>query len=807
MKPVRTYNAPLVVLLCLSLGLTALASRARADGDDPPSRVARLAYAQGSVSFQPAGTDDWVTATRNRPLTTNDRIWSDRDGRLELQLDQSLLRASNNTGFSFLNLSDTVTQVQLTTGTLLIRVHRLDNGEIYEIDTPNLAFSVLRPGLYRINVNESGDATSIRIRDGEGEVTGGGSAYMVHANDSVIFSGMDRLNARFEAYGNPEDQFESWAAFRDRHNESSEALRYVSADVVGYEDLDDYGSWRRTPEDGYVWFPRPSVADWTPYHYGHWAYIAPWGYTWVDDEPWGFAPFHYGRWVFYEGSWGWVPVPPRAAGAVYVRPVYAPALVAWVGGPHFGISIEAGRENYSPGVNVAWFPLAPREVYLPSYSTTRQYIDNLNTSNTPVSVAVVNNFYNTTVVNNTVNVTSVKYLNETVRGAVTATTPQAFTTAQPVARHAVNVDPRDAMSAPARAFAPAVVPAKQAVLGSGRAVPKPPAALETRAVVAKAAPPPPAPSFERRQEAIRGNGGKPLSAAQARQLEPAAARVSAAVKMAPAAKAATPQPAPNGAPGGNIANGQPVRPPERPPSLNNAVQQPSVNPPVPAPVIHPNDIPVAPRPALPSSSNAALSQKQQQEQDALRTKQEQERLRVQQQQDQQHAKLQQQQADEVRRQQIDQQRQQQQLQQAKLQQQQADEARRQQIEQQHQQLERQQATLSQQQADEARRQQIAQQRQQLEQQQAKLQQQQADEAKRQQIEQQRQQQDQQRAKLQQQQADGARRQQVEQQHQQQTQQLQQKQAAEQKRLDEKQQQERQKQETSQPKGNRPPPKQ
>jgi len=174
--------------LCVATLLGSLAPRAKADDDDPPSRVARLAYAQGSVSFQPAGTEDWVTAGLNRPITTGDKLWSDSDSRSELQLDGSLIRLSSNTGFSFLNLSDHVTQIQLTAGTLLVRVRRLDESETYEIDTPNLAFSVLRPGLYRISVNEAGDSTAIRIRSGEGEVTGGGAAYTVHANDFVTFS-------------------------------------------------------------------------------------------------------------------------------------------------------------------------------------------------------------------------------------------------------------------------------------------------------------------------------------------------------------------------------------------------------------------------------------------------------------------------------------------------------------------------------------------------------------------------------------------------------------------------------------------
>ena len=186
----------ILILLCMAILFAGIAPRAAADDDDDPSsRVARLSYAQGSVSFQPAGTDDWVTAVLNRPITTGDQIWTDRDGRLELQLDGSLIRLSNNTGFSFLNLSDNVTQIQLTSGTLLVRVRRIDPDETYEIDTPNLAFSIHSLGLYRISVNDSGDSTAIKIRSGEGEVTGEGAGYTLGGNDSYTFSGADQLYA------------------------------------------------------------------------------------------------------------------------------------------------------------------------------------------------------------------------------------------------------------------------------------------------------------------------------------------------------------------------------------------------------------------------------------------------------------------------------------------------------------------------------------------------------------------------------------------------------------------------------------
>ena len=588
-----------LTLFTLLVAIASYALPVLADDDDPPSRVARLAYAQGSVSFQPAGTDDWVTAGLNRPATTGDKLWSDRDGRVELQLDGSMIRLSNNTGISFLNLSNTVTQIQLSAGTVLVRVRRLDDNETYEIDTPNLAFSVLRPGLYKISVNEAGDSTAIRIRTGAGEVTGGGAAYSVHANDYATFSGFDRLSANSENYGNEEDQFDNWAATRDRRSEHSNSARYVSADVVGYEDLDDHGSWRQTPDNGNVWFPRTSVPDWAPYHYGHWDYIEPWGYTWVDDEPWGFAPFHYGRWVSYQGSWGWVPAPPRSEGVAYVRPVYAPALVAWVGGPHFAIGVGVGGGQNESGESVGWFPLAPREVYVPSYRVSRNYVNNVNVSNTTVNSTVVNNYYNNTVVNNNVNVTNVKYVNQSVPGAVAATTPRAFTGAQSVNKNAVKVDQREVASAPVRAFTPSAAPAKQAVLGTGAAAAKPPAAIETRAVVAKVAPPPPPPTFEKRQEAIKSNGGKPLSSVQVQQIAPAAAHREAPVNIAPVPKAVA-APVPVGTPVANRPGQPPAAQPQQaqpaqvaPNAGNKAVPPPN------HPADHPTDRPASPNAITP----------------------------------------------------------------------------------------------------------------------------------------------------------------------------------------------------------------
>ena len=541
-----------------SLLLPSLSALAQ-DYDDPPSRVARLSYTRGSVAFQPAGTDDWVDAFLNRPLTTGDALWSDGQSRAALHIGSASIHLSEYTGFSFLNLTDTAVQIQLSTGTLRIRVKRLGDYENFEVDTPNLAFSILRPGIYKISVSSDGYTTIVEDRIGEGEVTGGGLAYTVHSGDVGTFYGADQLSANMSGLGDPDD-FERWSEQRDHHEDISISARYVSDDAIGYDDLDDNGGWRPVADYGMVWFPHTAVIGWAPYHYGHWAYVAPWGYTWVDDAAWGFAPFHYGRWVTVDGAWGWIPCPPRPPNPTpaYVRPVYAPALVAWIGGPHFGIGIAVGS------VGVGWFPLGPREVYVPSYPVSRNYVTNVNISNTTVNTSVVNNYYTNVVVNKTVNITNVTYVNQRVPGAVMATSQQAFTSGQPVARNIVHVDNRELASAPVNAMTPPAVPQRQAVTGGRPAANvKPPAAVQARAIVAKTAPPPPPPTFAQRQTAIQSNGGRPLSVAQVRQIAPVRTQMASApqVKVAPPAKLAAPRATPASQPAGSAGEYSQARPP------------------------------------------------------------------------------------------------------------------------------------------------------------------------------------------------------------------------------------------------------
>ncbi len=734
----RKHALQLASLLSIALAVALFApQRAAADDDDPPSRVARLSYINGNVSFNPAGTDDWVNAVVNRPITTGDKLWSDNGSRAELHIGSAAIRLASNTGFSFLNLDDRTAQIRITEGTLSVRVRSLEQDETFEIDTPNLAFSVLRPGNYKINVNEAGDATMVTVRNGEGEVTGGGSAYTIHPRETGTFAGIDQLDADIQAFGDNGDDFDRWCSDRDRHADRSVSARYVSSDVIGYDDLDDNGGWRSDPEYGNVWFPHTTIVGWAPYRYGHWVWISPWGWTWVDDEPWGFAPFHYGRWVVVRGVWGWVPSPPRSVGVAYVRPVYAPALVAWVGGPHFSVGVAVGGGG---GVGVAWFPLGPRDVYCPSYHVSERYVQNVNVSNTRiVNQTNITNVYNTVYVNKTVNVTNVTYQNQTAPNAVTATSHQAFTSAQPVGHNMVKVDAREVVSAPVVPLTPAVAPQQRSVLGaSAEARVRPPAAVLARPVVAKTAPPPPPPTFAKQQQVIQANGGRPPAVSQIRQVQTEnAPQTRANIKIAPPAQPGTPRNAQTNRPAGNVQGNQgnvQNNPPNvqnnnnRPPSASNnsaspnPPNRPANNPPAnagnaPANTGNPGnqqvltDRPPSARPNNPNNSNAVnpqLDQKQQQQLEQLRQKQDQERQKVEQQQIQEQQKIQQKNAEDARKQQANPKQQQQvQQEQQRIQQKNAEDARRPQVDQKQQQQQiQEQQKIQQKNAEDARKQQV-----------------------------------------------------------------------------------------------------
>jgi hypothetical protein len=276
------------------------AGAAMADADDPPSRVGRLNYISGPVSFRPGSVEEWTNASLNYPLTTGDHLWTDNGAQTEIHIGSTAIRMDAQTAMSFLNLDDRMVQISLTQGELNVHIRYLGENESIEVDTPNISISLLRSGDYRISADGDNAVTSLNVRGGEAEVSGGGSAFPVRSGQRARLAGMDSPSQDISSVP-PPDGFDRWCESRERREAASVSARYVPREMVGYEDLDEYGVWTEVPPYGMVWRPRTVVVGWAPYHYGHWAWVQPWGWTWIDEAPWGFAPFHYGRWAFAGG--------------------------------------------------------------------------------------------------------------------------------------------------------------------------------------------------------------------------------------------------------------------------------------------------------------------------------------------------------------------------------------------------------------------------------------------------------------------------------------------------------------------------
>ncbi len=363
----RHWRAAAVLLLCAAGGWAQAQSVSSSNTADPPSRVARLSYMAGDVGFQPAGASAWSDARINRPLTTGDRLSTGANARAELEFGGSNLRMDGGTDFGLLDLSGQIAQIELTQGTLSLSVRDLDDGQSVEIDTPTVALVVDRPGTFRVDVGDGTRGTRVAVLGGAAVVYGENNAQRnVSAGRSYQFedSALSRVGISDIAGG---DAFDAWGRDRDQRYVRSDSRQYVSDQVVGYQDLDQYGDWQTDNDYGAVWYPAQVSSGWAPYRDGHWAYIAPWGWSWVDDAAWGFAPYHYGRWANMRGRWGWIP------GPINVRPIYAPALVAFVGGGGWSVGIGSGP--------VGWFPLGPGEIYNPWYHASRNYYTNVNITN------------------------------------------------------------------------------------------------------------------------------------------------------------------------------------------------------------------------------------------------------------------------------------------------------------------------------------------------------------------------------------------------------------------------------------------
>ena len=368
----------LVQLMIPALWLAASALSAAAT--DPPGRVARVDFLEGSASMQAAGVDGWSNDLLNRPLTDGDRVWIDERSRAEMHVGSTALRLGSRTAAQVLAVDDHSVRLSLTAGSVSVRLRDFDSGDHFDIETPAGEVSLQQPGGYRVDVDDSNARAYLAVWTGSAEVSGPSGARPVSQEQSAELAAGAEPTIDTATAGNT-DSLDLWAEDRDQAEDQSNAAQYVSRDVVGYQDLDGYGQWVDEPSYGMVWVP-VVAAGWAPYHYGYWNWIAPWGWTWIAYEPWGFAPFHYGRWVYAPHGWAWVPGPRWGP-----APCFSPALVAWRGERY-----PRTNPDIMHRPKVGWVPLGFNEVYDPPFHASADYLRAANLSNTRLGQADIERY-------------------------------------------------------------------------------------------------------------------------------------------------------------------------------------------------------------------------------------------------------------------------------------------------------------------------------------------------------------------------------------------------------------------------------
>ena len=319
----RLGSVPLVLLL--AFGVPATASRGdELRDDDARQPVARLAWLEGDVAIARGEVPDrWEPGTVNDPLATSDRLRVGGDSRAELQLQGTVLFLAPGTELSFSASSPGTRTLDLSSGRATVRVFDVRGADDLPIVTPNAFVALELPGLYRVDVSETGDTAisvsrgRVRAATAEGPIRlGWGERMRVVGRARPVWDVVDL---------GPADAWDRWVESRSRRFRDVRSAARVHADIFGIDDLDEWGVWQRTSEWGWAWFPKVSSADWAPYRSGRWAWRDPWGWNWLSNEPWGWAPYHHGRWVLVGRRWAWLPVGPKEP-----RPTWSPATVDFV---------------------------------------------------------------------------------------------------------------------------------------------------------------------------------------------------------------------------------------------------------------------------------------------------------------------------------------------------------------------------------------------------------------------------------------------------------------------------------------------
>ncbi len=331
----------------------------------PPGRVGRVSLVSGKVDYRGPGDAQWSPASINDPVAVGVALRTAMQTRAEIRIGADTIDLAEGTEIAIVRLDRLVAEIAVRQGRIDLDIRHFDPGETVQIDTSFGGVWLQQRGRYDVDIGGAGATAWIAAFTGAARFAGRAGDIPIRAGERIVFGTAAPLKAVSETASS--DEFAEWCGGRAVDDSRLAAPYFLSREITGYPELDAAGSWQVSKKFGPVWTPKAPPGDWQPYRNGHWRWFPPWGWSWVDSEPWGFATSHYGRWLFADNKWSWMP------GKWTANPVWAPAVVRFLGTPGVGLSYADGR-----GPAIAWFPLAPEEVYWPGYTHDLEYIRTIN---------------------------------------------------------------------------------------------------------------------------------------------------------------------------------------------------------------------------------------------------------------------------------------------------------------------------------------------------------------------------------------------------------------------------------------------
>src|SRR5438552_8660634 len=192
---------------------------------DPPARVGRLSYINGTVSFHTLDADEWEAAVVNYPVTEGLSFWTEPGSRATLQLGHGLIRLDGSTEVDVQQFDDQVEQINVPQGSVNFRLRRLDPEETYQITTPSGTVALTAPGRYHVDAGANGAPGNLTIFQGDAQLVGDNSGGMTIS-------------------GGPQAQPQDIDAWSDQQRRQvAQTSNYVSPDMPGADDLAGQGNW------------------------------------------------------------------------------------------------------------------------------------------------------------------------------------------------------------------------------------------------------------------------------------------------------------------------------------------------------------------------------------------------------------------------------------------------------------------------------------------------------------------------------------------------------------------------------------